>query len=122
MLAKKVLKEADVYKPNRGEFSQGGLGGVGIENWILQHGGSFEDAMNSFIECSKEKSFDEFKQTYHIWDFGDNHLAEKRGLYSHDNFISTNMSEEGYHKMVEALLEYNRKLNLTRMQTTEITK
>lgn len=40
------------------------------------------------------------------WDFGDNHLAERRGQYSHDNFVSNNMSETGYQKMVYALKEY----------------
>lgn len=43
LLAKQVLKKAEAYKPNRGEIPQGGLGGVGIENWILQNGGSFND-------------------------------------------------------------------------------
>ena len=49
LLAKKVLKNALCYKPNRGEVPQGGLGGVGIENWILQNGGSFIDAANDFL-------------------------------------------------------------------------
>ena len=106
LLAKKVLKQAEVYKPDRGEIPQGGLGGVGIENWILQNGGSFIDAAKSFISSADGKDFSEFKSTYQIWDFGDNHLAEKRGHYSHDNFVSNNMSEVGYNKMVQALKEY----------------
>lgn len=32
LLAKQVLKNAQAYKPDRGETPQGGLGGVGIEN------------------------------------------------------------------------------------------
>ena len=79
LLAKQVLKKAEVYKPNRGEIPQGGLGGVGIENWILQNGGSFIDAAKSFVETSEGKSFSEFQSIYQIWDFGDNHLAERRG-------------------------------------------
>lgn len=106
LLAKQVLKQAEIYKPNRGEIPQGGLGGVGIENWILQNGGSFIDAATSFIEASNGKSFEEFKDNYQIWDFGDNHLAEKYGQYPHNNFVADNMSEDGYHKMVQALKEY----------------
>lgn len=111
LLAKQVLKQGNVYKPNRGENPQGGLGGVGIENWILQNGGSFIDAATNFIEASEGKSFNEFKSNYQIWDFGENHLAEKRGQYSHDNFISNNMSEEGYNKMISVLKEYINNLN-----------
>ena len=104
--AKQVLKEAEAYKPNRGENPQGGLGGVGIENWILQNGGSFIDAAKSFIEKADGKDFFEFKENYQIWDFGDNHLAEIRGQYRHDNFVANNMSEAGYKKMVKALKKY----------------
>jgi len=106
LLAKKVLKAAGVYKPNRGEVPQGGLGGVGIENWILQNGGSFIEAANSFLAASRGRTFQEFAQVYQIWDFGENHLAERRGHYSHDNFVTGNMSEEGYKKMCEALTNY----------------
>ena len=117
ILAKQVLKKAGVYKPNRGETPQGGLGGVGIENWILQNGGSFVDAARSFLEAANEKNFLEFQSTYQIWDFGDNHLAERRGLYAHDNFVSNNMSEAGYHKMVIALEEYLKSLELSQINT-----
>ena len=106
LLAKQVLKKAEAYKPNRGEIPQGGLGGVGIENWILQNGGSFIDAAKSFIEKADGKDFFEFKENYQIWDFGDNHLAEIRGQYRHDNFVANNMSEAGYKKMVKALKKY----------------
>lgn len=106
ILAKQVLKQAEIYKPRRGDLPQGGLGGVGIENWVLQNGGSFIDAAISFIESSEGRSFEEFKANYQIWDFGSNHLAERRGQYSHDNFITDNMSESGYRKMVQVLKEY----------------
>ena len=106
LLAKQVLKKAEAYKPNRGEIPQGGLGGVGIENWILQNGGSFIDAAKSFVETADGKSFLAFQSAYQIWDFGDNHLAERRGQYVHDNFVANNMSEAGYKKMVKALKKY----------------
>ena len=44
--------------------------------------------------------------TYYIWDFGENHMAERRGQYLYDNFVSNNMSESGYIKMVQVLKEY----------------
>lgn len=106
LLAKQVLKKAHVYKAYRSDKTQGGLGGVGVENWILQHGGSFIDAARSFIAAAEGKEFSEFVSTYRVWDFGDNHLAEKKGLYPHDNFVFTNMSSEGYTKMVECLKDF----------------
>lgn len=120
LLAKQVLKKAEAYKPNRGEIPQGGLGGVGIENWILQNGGSLIDAARSFVEASDGKSFSEFQSTYQIWDFGDNHLAERRGQYAHDNFIANNMSEAGYQKMVAALKEYLKSMELAQTDTETI--
>ena len=117
LLAKQVLKKAEAYKPNRGEIPQGGLGGVGIENWILQNGGSFIDAAKSFVEAADGKSFSEFQSTYQIWDFGDNHLAERRGLYAHDNFVTNNMSEAGYQKMVQELKEYLKNMKIEQIQT-----
>ncbi len=119
LLAKKVLKEAGVYKPNRGEIPQGGLGGVGIENWILQNGGSFIDAATSFIEASEGKSFQVFQSIYQIWDFGDNHLAEKRGHYPHDNFVTNNMSEEGFKRMREALKEYLKNIQMNKEESIQ---
>lgn len=106
LLAKQILKKAEAYKPNRGENPQGGLGGVGIENWILQNGGSFVEAAKNFVKAADGKSFSEFKSTYKIWNFGENHLAERRNLYIHNDFISDNMSESGYKKMVHTLKEY----------------
>jgi len=117
LLAKQVLKEANVYKPARSDASQGGLGGVGIENWILQNGGSFVDAMDSFLDAAKDKDFNEFKDSYQIWDFGENHMAARKGGFPYDNFVD-NMSEVGYQKMRETLNEYKNSHKLT-SQTTK---
>ena len=111
--AKQVLKNAEAYKPCRGDVPQGGLGGVGIENWILQYGGSFVDAAKGFLEAAEGRSFEEFKKVYQVWDFGENHFAERKGLYPHDNFVECNMSEQGYEKMKQALLEYIKDYNKT---------
>ena len=106
ILAKRILKKADVYKSSRSDKSQGGLGGIGIENWILQNGGSFIEAAKSFLEAANGRSFDEFKGVYQIWNFGDNHFAARDGDYLHNNFIADSMNEIGYNKMVTALKEY----------------
>lgn len=106
VMAKKVLKEAECYKPNRGEIPQGGLGGVGIENWILINGGSFEQAARSFLKEAEGKTFEEFKASYGVYDFGQNHFAIRDGYYPYDNFVTRNMSETGYAKMKAALKQY----------------
>lgn len=118
LLAKRVLKEAGVYKPNRGEVPQGGLGGVGIENWVLQNGGSFEQAAMEFLNASNDKTFEDFKKDYAVWDFGENHLASKNGYYPHDNFVERNMSQDGYLKMKQVLTEYCK--NIEYQQTESI--
>lgn len=120
LLAKQVLKEANVYKPNRGENPQGGLGGVGVENWILQNGGSFIDAARSFVEAADGKSFTEFQSNYQIWDFGENHFAEKHNKYPHDNFVVNNMNKEGFEKMLQILKEYLRNHQIEQEETAHI--
>ena len=57
--AKQFLKSAGAYKPRRSPEAKGigGLGGVGIENWVLQHGGSFKQAATarkSLAACLNE--------------------------------------------------------------------
>ena len=111
LLAKTVLKEAKVYKkssspePKNGEKdTRGGLGAVGIENWILQNGGSFEKAARDFLAVAEScKGLSEFKEKYAIWDFGENYMSGEN--YSHDNFVY-NMNETGYSIMVTTLKDY----------------
>ena len=118
LLAKQVLKEANVYKKASSDPSQGGLGGVGIENWILQNGGSFVDAMDSFLDAAKDKDFNQFKDSYQIWDFGENHMAARKEEFPHDNFVD-NMSDIGYQKMKETLIEYKNSHKLTNQTTKQ---
>ena len=123
ILAKKVLKNADepVYNNQRKDSNQGGLGGIGIENWILQNGGSFYDAALDFLEHAIDKethrpiSFSEFIKNYEIWDFGENHFTareenpknvEEKNMCLFDNFVSKNMNEKGYNKMIKALAKH----------------
>ena len=102
--AKQFLKAAGAYKPRRSPEAKGigGLGGVGIENWILQHGGSFKQAARDFLAVADNySSFEDFRTYYPVWDYGENH----KGIRSkpHDNFVADNMNPEGYEQMKEAL-------------------
>ena len=128
LLAKTVLKEAKVYKkssspePKNGEKdTRGGLGAVGIENWILQNGGSFEKAARDFLAVAEScKGLSEFKEKYAIWDFGENYMSGEN--YSHDNFVY-NMNETGYSIMVKTLEDYVRTIeneHATKMETKSL--
>ncbi len=102
--AKQFLKAAGAYKPRRSPEAEGvgGLGGVGIENWVLQHGGSFKQAARDFLTIADScSSFEDFCAHYPVWDYGENH----KGIRSkpHDNFVADNMNQEGYERMKEAL-------------------
>ena len=102
--AKQFLKAAGAYKPRRSPEAEGvgGLGGVGIENWVLQHGGSFKQAARDFLAVADSCSnFEDFCAHYPVWDYGENH----KGIKSkpHDNFVADNMNQEGYERMKEAL-------------------
>ncbi len=106
--AKELLKKEGCYKPHKSDSSQSGLGGIGVENWILQNGGSFYSAAKSFYDASVDKSFDEFKKIYKVWDFGQNHEPrEKNGIiYPFDEYVYDNMAENGYQKMREVCKKY----------------
>ena len=102
--AKQFLKANQVYKPRRSPEAEGvgGLGGVGIENWVLQHGGSFKQAARDFLAVADNcSSFEDFCAHYPVWDYGENH----KGIRSkpHDNFVADNMNQEGYDRMKQAL-------------------
>lgn len=104
MVAKQILKEAGAYK--KGTHGQGGLGGVGVENWILQNNGSLEAAAREFLESAKGRNFDEFKDVYRIYDFGQNHVAIERGQgIAYNEFVYDNMTPEGYEAMRSKLIE-----------------
>ncbi len=112
LYAKKILKENEVYKSFHSANPQGGLGGVGVENWILQNGGSFIEAAERFLKAAEGKTFNQFKEDYQIWDFGENHLNAKKGNYLFDNFITNNMNEVGYEKMKKVLTKELKKIKV----------
>ena len=103
VFAKEFMKNVGAYKPSR-ISDEGGMGGVGIENWILQNGGSFIDAATSFLSVANiVDSFEAFKLKYHVYDFGNNFLSKDN--FSHDDFID-NMSESGFELMKNELNKY----------------
>ena len=118
LLAKKLLKKAGAYKkkdgpaPERGNAdTRGGLGAVGIENWILQNGGSFYKASKTFLKFAQNSTtLSEFQQQYAIWDFGENHISTRKNIYPHDNFVY-NLNENGFKIMKEALAKYIEAIN-----------
>ncbi len=110
MYAKELLKKAGSYKPSRGilegDRANGGLGGVGIECWILQHGGSFIEAAKDFLSHAEGKTFKEFECSYSIMDFGMNHVSKSKREWPYDNFVINNMRYLGYEKMVSCLKSF----------------
>lgn len=105
LIAKKVLKEYHCYKKG---FREGGLGGIGIENWILQHHGNFEIASDQFLRAATNTdgtivSFETFKTNYTIYDPGKDIRTG-----ANDNFVSNNMNESGYKRMVEAVMAFRK--------------
>ena len=105
VVAKEMLKKEGIYKKKSSDKAtpEGGFGGVGVENWILQNGGSFVKAMQTFLEASEKASnFEKFMEIYPIFDFGQNHMAKG---YQHDSFVR-GLSESGYEKMQEKFKEF----------------
>ena len=106
MYAKKILKEANVYKASRSDKIQAGLGGIGIENWILQNGGSLLNAAKEFLKYSKDTNFIDFEKKYFINDYGKNHVSMTRHQFPYDNYVMKNMREQGYIKMQKCLEQF----------------
>ena len=103
--AKNKLKEAECYKKGvGGEGQQGGLGGIGVEYWILQNGGDSVEAFRSFEQYAFKDgnlvTFEEFKKTYKVFSAGQN----IRGSVKVENFTD-NMTNEGYIKMAQLAKE-----------------
>ncbi len=100
--AKRELKRAECYKKGMAGVGeqQGGLGGIGVENWILKYGGNAIKAFRDFHDHAYREGtlvpFAEFKQTYHVFSAGEN----VRGGVRAEDFVA-HMDETGYRKMAE---------------------
>ena len=102
--AKQFLKAAGVYKQWRNPEAKGvgGLSGVGVENWILQHGGSFKQAARDFLAVAGNyPKFEDFCVHYPVWDYGENHKGTMNK--PHGNFVADSMNRAGYNRMKQAL-------------------
>lgn len=56
-IAKKLLKKYGCYKKQKSAGAKegyGGIGGIGVENLILQNNGSLHDAAQSFVEATRD--------------------------------------------------------------------
>ncbi len=104
LLAKKILKENHAYK--KGDNQDGGFGGIGTENWILNNNGSIKKAFETFWQAAhdggRELTLDEFRKRYFILDPGENLRDTGR---NHDNFIFT-LQDKGYRAMLKAISKY----------------
>ena len=101
--AKDFLKKNGVYK--KGTQGQGGLGGIGIETWILNHHGNVQEAFYSFRKSAYEGSqripFETFRDKYLIIGAGEN-IQKKSREDLVENFCY-NMTPEGYDRMLEVI-------------------
>lgn len=102
LFAKKFFKELGIYKRQSGGFTA-----VGIENFVLQHGGSFYDAAVDFVKVASEyPDFSEFKKQFHVYDFGKNYLAYENdgssSKFPYDDYVF-NLTDSSYKKIVAAL-------------------
>ena len=104
--AKKILKKYLCYsKHGHKGYVYGGLGGVGVENWILSHHGSFIEAAEDFLAVAEKcPTFDDFKKVYKVWDFGENfYSVEQKEDTKYDEFVHDNMDSDGYLAMKKGL-------------------
>jgi hypothetical protein len=114
ILAKTVMSEYNCYKKNYdGENTPSGMGGVGVENWILANKGSFYEACKTFYQTavqgnnSKPLELQDFKQRYqtYTYDAGTNlRFLGSEFTKEHDNYIFF-LNQKGYENMLEMAKE-----------------
>ncbi len=97
--AKRMLSGASIYKK-----TDKGLGGIGVENWILKHAGSLDDAMSGFYRAAHDPEgkllpLSEFRKAYPIWDAGLNLRGSEV-----DNYVYK-LDETSYDKMIKVIEE-----------------
>lgn len=100
ILAKKMLSDAGCYKK-----LDGGIGGIGVENWILKHGGSLKDACLAFSKAARPGGsflapLSDMKKTYSVYDAGTN--IRDGG---HEDFMDK-LNETSYRNMLLAAERY----------------
>lgn len=128
IMAKNILKKMGIYKKigSDGATEHGGFGGIGVENWILQNGGAFVQAIDTYLEATKDEkgndlSYQAFIEKYPIYDFGNNH---REGKSLHDRFsafLGSTKDENGHDEAFEFVKETFRGIqrDLRKHQETE---
>ena len=78
-----------------------------MAEYTKEHFPMFHGKKEIVIDENATKSYDDFKTSYSIWDFGQNQLSEKRSReFPYDNFIWNNMNPTGYIKMAKTMQIY----------------
>lgn len=115
IMAKRLLMQGGVYKKGRHEGGQGGLGGIGVENWILSNNGNLEKAINDFLEAATENGqmvdFNLFKQKYKIIDAGLNAMNGR-----HDDFIDK-LDDSSYRLMINVLCNFSEEMQRKKIRS-----
>jgi len=121
--AKKILKENNCYYgKTHSKCVYAGIGGIGVENWILSHHGSFIEAAEDFLRVASVcKNYEEFREKYKIWNFGENFYYEMdeemlESNNKHNEFISDSMSEVGFEQMKTVLQKELNKISTNELE------
>ncbi|HHX58912.1 MAG TPA: hypothetical protein GX706_04070 [Candidatus Moranbacteria bacterium] len=106
IFVKKFLKGIGAYK----KAKENGIGGVGVENWILANKGNALEAFRTFLEAAVDEngnkvSLGDFQKKYKLIDPGLN-LRDMQ----HDSYFDR-IGQESYDKMVEGIQDYLEKVN-----------
>ncbi|KKR98024.1 MAG: hypothetical protein UU48_C0006G0064 [Candidatus Uhrbacteria bacterium GW2011_GWF2_41_16] len=100
VFTKQILKQGNAYKKQE----HGGMGGVGVEHWILANGGNMETAFRRFLEAAYEEKkripYEKFREKYHVMDAGINVK-----FMVHDDFIRV-LKPSGYAAMLDVIEKY----------------
>jgi len=106
ILAKTMMSKYECYKKTyNGDMNPSGLGGIGVENWILSNNGNYLQACKNLlalVNSSKPQlTLAEFKRQYKLFDAGTN-LRFIGGQFQkkHDNFIFT-LNQKGYENLIK---------------------
>ena len=82
-----------------------GIGGIGVENWILDNNGSFYEACQNLYDLAYSEgtpmSLDKFKEIYKLFDPGTN-LRFLDGSFNkkHNNFFSA-LNQKGFGNLIQ---------------------
>lgn len=106
VLAKTMMSEYKCYKKTySGESEPSGIGGIGVENWILDNNGSFYEACKHLLDLVNSNGepikLEKFKEEYKLFDAGTN-LRFLDGSFNkkHNNFISA-LNQKGFDNLIQ---------------------